>query len=906
MYKSKFFFLSCFAMLSGCDNYNIVNGSESHSQLKAANGTFITGLPPNAVAGDIYPVAFAASVDHRLDQNAATLIEAENMTIESSSVDCLSLESDEEHLCTVSLRVKPTNKGNTTVSLNIGGERYSNTSKVNDSAIVGYVNINNSQSFGVASEMLELGRTYPLELVFVNIGEQQATNVSIESLNGSILSNVKNTCGTTLAAGTACYIYGEYQPTKQDATGVQYELTYDEGAAVLIGANNIAPETKLMGRTVSALPLNIGVDVSYDVEFEFKNLGTDPLTNLETQLLASSSKSEIRFDSCQGATLAAGESCSLTTSITAEHIGTLTALAAVYGDQGIISYASVASNAVESPIVGDVQQDLPQNMAIDAPYNYLVTFTNYSKSHDATGVKFAHLYPESYTILSDTCTNSTLRAEESCHISGTTSAKTPGVQRYSSYLSFDQGTAVIASSTLSQASERAIESKIDVNFPSNMVLNHSYPFHVTFTNTGAIDTDVVEISSATLDGVTIDYNTCENILAPGASCQLSGEFYTTQLGPVRLEGSLNYGATSDEIFSVSGEVVPVPIEGFVKVGLPQNIGLNNTYPISYIYRNLSDSHDANMLDVTLSSTAPVHVITNSCASTKTLHAGEECEIAGEFTANEQGQHQFLSSLRYKEGNEVKIQSSAMVSEVVVSSQVEGSLPIVGLGQNYPIRYRFNNESAVEASGIKVSHSTNLNITSNSCGTTLDAGNQCEIVAEYRPSQNGQFAHTLNFEYVEGNDISLTQSVKVVDAIVLDEVVYQDGELSHTFDARDYFNYGSEYGFTILSKLQTLNISGNPERVVYAQWGGTDMDIELTPSAPMIFRAHRVNNCSTRSMNSYIGCQSGKLPSFRLTLHSDSFNALATGEQSGVIYINLTQSNNTHVALFMMPIRVIKL
>jgi hypothetical protein len=406
--------------------------------------------------------------------------------------------------------------------------------------------------------------------------------------------------------------------------------------------------------------------------------------------------------------------------------------------------------------------------------------------------------------------------------------------------------------------------------------------------------------------ISISSNTCEgNKLQPGESCQLSGDYYTTQLGPVRLEGNLNYGQNLDEVFSFSSEVVAVPISGLVKVGLPQNIGLNNTYPISYVYQNLSANHDASMVNVTLSSTAPVHIATNTCESKTVLHPGEECEISGEFTATQQGLHQFQSSMTYKEGNAVKIKSSAIVSDVVVSSQVEGSLSIVGLDQVYPIRYVFNNESVVEASGIQISHSANLNIVSDTCGATLTGGGQCEVIAEYNPSQGGQFVHTLTFDYVEGNQIELTQPVKVVDSIVLDEVVYQSGSLSHSFDAADYFSYSSDYGFTILTKLQTLDMSGNPESVVHAQWGGTDMEIELTPSEPMTFTGHRVNNCSTRSMNSTIGCASGKLSSLRLTLNSDSFNALPSGEQSGVIYITLTQSNNTHVALFELPIRVVK-
>jgi|GEM_PF-3503965 len=898
MYKVKAFLLGCVTILSGCDNYD---GMEQFS----SSGEFVTSLPSNSVPGDLYPVSFIAKVDRQLSADANSLIYKDNVEVQSSEVDCLNETVEGQYICAISLRVTPLANGPASVELDIEGQRFLNQTFVTQSAVIGHMHSNTLQTFNFQKDKFEAGKSHPVDLVFTNIGSEVANNIDISSLFERNLTDVKSTCGTSLEAGEGCYVHGNYTPEATDVNGIKYSLTYDEGEQVTVGAKNVLNKERLVGRVIRNLPFNIASSTSYDVEFRFSNLGTEPVTNIRTQLLAPS-VSEIRFDECQDNALAVGESCAVTASVVGDEIGTLTALVGIQGDNGDSASATVVSNVVESPIVAHVEQDLPQKMALGATYDYLVTFTNQSNSHDATGVRFAHLYPESYSVHSNTCVDSTLKAEESCHISLSTTAQSAGIQHYSSYLMFDQGTAVISSSTLSRASERSIESVIDLDFPSNMLLNQSYPFHATFTNNGLVDTDLISITSMTTQNVLINSNTCEGEkLQPGTSCQLSGEYYTTQLGPVRLEGNLNYGPNLDEAFNFSSEVVAVPIHGSVKVGLPKNIGLNNTYPISYVYQNLSAVHDASMINVTLSSTAPVHVATNTCESKTILHPGEECEISGEFTATQQGLHQFQSSMTYKEGNAVKINSSAIVSDVVVSSQVEGSLPIVGLGQTYPVRYVFNNESIVEASGIQISHSANLNITSDSCGTTLTGGSQCEIVAEYSPSQNGQFVHTLTFDYVEGNEIELTQPVKVVDAIALDEVVYQVGSLSHSFDAADYFNYASDYGFTILTKLQTLDISGNPEKVVYAQWGGTDMDIELTPSEPMTFTGHRVNNCSTRSMNSTIGCASGKLSSLRLTLNSDSFNALPSGEQSGVIYITLTQSNNTHVAVFGLPIRVIK-
>lgn len=904
MYKSKLLFISLFAFLSGCDNYNYLDDVSNSGAASSVNGTFITALPSNVVAGDIYPVAFSASLNYRLDEQLEEVIETENLDVESSSIDCLTLGQDDQHLCTIALRVKPSRNGASAVSLNLRDKTYTSQSSVNDSAIIGYVKTNGTKSFTSGNEKFEIGKSYPIEFVFINVGHQKANNISIKPLTGTSLSGVKSDCSTTLETGRACYIRGEYLPTSEEFKGIQYQLDYAEGAPVVLGVRNTLQKSSLFGSVVTGLPLNIAVDTSYDVEIKFKNKGLEPATNLITHLLASDT-SEIRSDNCSGETLESGESCSLTASITAEHIGTLTALVAVYSEEEMAGYATTTTNAVKSPIVAYVEQDLPQSMAMGVSYNYLVTFSNSSKNHDATGIRFAHLYPESYDIISDTCTDSTLKAEESCHMSISASALTPGVQRYSSYLSFDQGTAVIASSTLSKASELSLESDVDVNFPTNMVLNHSYPFHVTFTNTGAVDSGELELSSATTDGVTIDYNTCQMSLAPGESCRLSGEYFTTTQGPVRLEGNLNYGLQKSETFTLVSEVVSIPIEGKVKVGLPHNIGINNTYPVSYTYRNLSDSHDATMVDVALSSTAPVHVVSNTCAATNVLHAGEECEISGEFTANDLGQHQFTSSLRYKEGNEVKIQSMAMVSDVVVSSQVEGVSNLVGLNERYTIKYTFQNESQVSATGIQITQSDTITLLSNSCATSLNSGAKCQVEVEYAPAELGYHNYYLKFDYIEGELIELTQAVKVVDMIELDEVVFESGSLSHSFDASDYFDYKANYGFTMRSSLQTMPVSGNPESIVHSSFGSTSLVFELTPGVPIKFLANRKNTCATMTMNSTVGCQGRKLPEFVLTIPEEEFDSLLTSVHSGEIYVSLVQSNNLNIALFKMPIRIVK-
>jgi hypothetical protein len=904
MYKSKLIFLSLFAFLSGCDNYNHPNDVSNISATPSVNGTFITGLPSNAVAGDIYPVAFSASLNYRLDEQLEEVIETDNLDVESSSVDCLTLGQDDQHLCTIALRVKPIRNGASSVSLNFRDKTYTSQSSINDSAIIGYVKTNGTKSFTTGSEKFEIGKSYPIEFVFINVGHQKANNISIKPLTGTSLSNVNSDCSTTLEAGRACYIRGEYLSTSDDFNGFQYQLDYTQGAPVVLGVRNTLQESTLLGSVVTGLPLNIAVDTSYDIEFEFKNKGLEPATNLITHLLASDT-SEIRSDNCSGETLESGDSCSLTASITAEHIGTLTALVAVYSEEEMTGYATVTSNAVESPIVVYVEQDLPQSMALGVPYSYLVTFSNSSKNHDATGIRFAHLYPESYDILSDTCTDSTLKAEESCHMSITTSALTPGLQRYSSYLSFDQGTAVIASSLLSKASEQSLESEVDVNFPTNMLLNHSYPFHVTFTNTGTIDSGELELSSSTTDGVTIDYNTCEASLAPGESCLLSGEYFTTTKGPVRLEGNLNYGLQKSETFTLVSEVVSIPIEGKVKVGLPHNIGINNTYPVSYTYRNLSDSHDATMVDVVLSSTAPVHVVSNTCAATKVLHAGEECEISGEFTANDPGQHQFTSSLRYKEGNEVLITSFANVSEVVVSSHAEGLLDLVGHNEKYDFVYKFTNESILDATGIEIHHSDDLNIVSNSCGSTLAHNEECQVEVEYTPSTLGYHTYNLIFDYIEGHTIDIEQAVKVVDFISIPEAIFEDGSLTHSFDAGDFYDFRANYGFTLRSKLQTIAMSGNPEAVIWNKWGSTPLVFELSPGEPIDFIATRVNLCGESTMNSSAGCQGKVLPEFRLKIDESVFDGLPVGTHNGEIYVSLAQSNNLHMAIFKLPIKVIK-
>ncbi|MFM2590246.1 hypothetical protein [Vibrio sp. TBV020] len=902
MHKSKILFLSCLSVLAGCDNYQFEGAVDPDS-----NGEFVTKLPANTIAGDVYPVSFVASMRNGPLSDVNSILATENMSIESSALNCLTDKYGDEDLCTVSLRAKPLTDGLSKLTLNIGNSTFSNQTNAGDNAIIGYMHSNTDMSFRLDKDMFEVGTAYPVHFVFVNLGNETANNVNIQRIHGSALTNVKSTCSTSLLAGEACYINGDYTPKTNDGgEGVQYRLTYDEGQPVIIGAKNMQEKSRLVGQSISKLPLNIALNTSYDVEYKFKNIGDEAVNNLTTQFLAPG-LSKIRFDSCMGNSLSAGESCSITASIVANEIGTVTALVAVNGDGGVAHYATATSNVVEAPVVAHIDNDIPQSMALDDPYYYLATFTNESKTHDATGVRFSHLFPEHFDVLSNTCTDSTLKAEESCHISVSASAKQVGVQHYSSYLSFDQGTAVMASSTLSQASNLSINSQVDVNFPPNMVLHHSYPFHVTLTNTSALDTAALAISSDNSGGVTIAHNTCVGVLTSGSSCSISGEYYTTQLGPTILVGSVEYGGKSSEKFTISGEVVAVPVIGHSDIALPHTVALNNSYPFSLVFQNLSSDHDATNVDTSISSTASIHITSDTCQASSTLHAGESCRIEGNFIPDEAGQQQVSASFRYNEGNEVKIHNLAMVSDVVLSSKVEGVSELVGLNETYTLIYTFRNESLLDATGILVNTSSDLTINpASTCGSTLNAGQECTISTDYSPTVLGNHTYELTLNYVEGDEIKLTQPVKVVDTISLAEMVFEDGSLEHAFDANNYFSLSSSYGFTMQDSLQTVPVSGNPQKVVYSGSGSTPLAIDLTPGLTFNFQSNRANACSRRTMNTTVGCQVGKLPKFVLKLTQTEFNSIAVGEHTGDIYVTLTQSNNSHIALFKLPIRVKKL
>lgn len=897
LYRNKLIFVASLFMLSGCDNH--------HFEDSKFEGEFVATLPQNSVVGDIYPVSLIATSKSGEFDGIKPLIESDNLEIESSEIECLPGEYGDEDLCLASFRVKPLANGESTISIKLGSTEFTNQTRASDVAIIGYMHSNADFSFRLDKEKFEVGNSYPVHFVFANVGTKAANNVTIENIHGGALKNLKSTCGTTLVGGEACYVNGDYIPNEAGGgEGVQYQLTYDEGLPVVVGAKNLLEKSKLVGQVTSRLPLNIAPDKSYDVEFKFKNMGSEPTGTLRAQLLAPA-QSKIRFDNCSDTSLANGESCSITASIIADKVGTVTAVAAIDSDTGTKHYASSTTNAVLAPIVASIDHDIPQNMALDDPNYYLATFTNESDTYDATGIRFTHLFPEHYDLVSNTCTDSTLRANESCHISVSASAKQLGVQHYSSYLSFDQGTAVMASSTLSKASNLSINSQVDVNFPPNMVLNHAYPFHVTLTNTSVLDTKELVITAEDSQGATIEYNSCSGVLQPGASCSLSGEYYTTTLGPVMLKGHVDFGSSTLETFEIMGEVVDVPVVGDINVALPHNIGINNSYPFSFVFQNLSSDNNATNIDVTVSSTAPLHVTSNSCQALSTLRTGEKCEIAGEFMPDNEGQHQVSASFKYNEGNEVKVKSLSMVSEVVLSSSVDGASELVGLNEHYTINYNFRNESAVDATGIQVVSSNDLVITSSTCGGTLLAGDSCVINAEYSPTMLGNHTYELSLDYTEGDLIRLNQPVKVVDTIQLGEFVYENGALEHSFAASDYFNLASDYGFTMQTALQTIPVQGNPESVVFRAYGSTPLVFEFPVATAINFKATRRNLCGHRTMNTSIGCSGKTLPSFALTLTQSEYDSLLSGDYSGEIYVSLTQTNNTHVALFKLPIRIRK-
>ena len=295
--------------------------------------------------------------------------------------------------------------------------------------------------------------------------------------------------------------------------------------------------------------------------------------------------------------------------------------------------------------------------------------------------------------------------------------------------------------------------------PQTVPVNKPYPIVVNVTNPNANYSLTGLNLTYDKTYITITQNDCHNVLLPGASCALSGNFQSPTPGAYSLFMRLGYNEDDGSPIDVSakGVVSNIAVVGQTVLPLPSDVVPGYQYPVIFQYTNYGNK-DVTDAEVKTTQRPDFTHIAGTCpglngAAKGTLAAGASCLVEGTLTPQAAGSDITLSStLTYAEQIQPSVlYTTAESSNVAVNAQAAIKLPDnMTAGHPYSFLFTFTNTSD------KLSVS-NLNfiktlqhaiLTSDTCAgvTSLAKGASCDIGGNYTPTIEGPAVLSVSLQY----------------------------------------------------------------------------------------------------------------------------------------------------------------
>ncbi len=314
---------------------------------------------------------------------------------------------------------------------------------------------------------------------------------------------------------------------------------------------------------------------------------------------------------------------------------------------------------------------------------------------------------------------------------------------------------------------------IGSSLPGNTMIGATYPLVVIFTN---MDTKYpatgIKVITALPDSM-ITKNTCNGILNPLASCEVSFLFTPTEEKTYSLSGSFLYDQGDIITISASTATSRVAVSGQMIQPLPSNIEKDRSYPVAFQFTNFSNF---NATGATFTVPSELTITSNTCTTlpNQILAAKQSCTIEGVFTSGKIG----LVSLSTvfsspTQANSVTLTTSSQVSDVVIQGTINPDLPSnITPGMSYPVVFTFTNSGSLPATDIQISKITpNFSESNDTCTTELAPGASCMVSGSYQTSVVGPASISIIMHYAEENvPLTLTSTTIVTQAAIVGSLV----------------------------------------------------------------------------------------------------------------------------------------
>jgi hypothetical protein len=616
----------------------------------------------------------------------------------------------------------------------------------------------------------------------LSFGSQQvgttsaAQTFNLQNVGGSSISltsevvtapfaKVTDTCGGTLAAGSACAVTVDFAPTQAGAATGSFTVTDSLGTQTAqLSGTGLAGPTDTLSTTNLAFPATVVGQSATPMTVTITNSGGLPLTGIGTSVTTSTGNTDFTaVDGC-GSQLAANSSCGITVefapSVALSESGTLTISDALRSQKVNLSGKGLSPPSISlsptSIAFGSEQINIPTAAK---------TLTISNKGGAPLGqpsFSIAGAGSTSFSVGATTC-GASVAAGGSCTVLVTFDPVAVGATT---------ATLTVGTTSLGVAAQSATLSgtglfppmlgisPTSVSFGNVLVGDSSNAYTVQVTNTGQVTMAEPTFAVSGISGPSgaqlgdfalsppTDITACTAALNPGASCNIQVTFSPSVVGTesatLTVTGSNAIPSTATVSLSGTGSPLIVLQSSPAALNFPSTAAGTTSSPLTLTINNLG-RQAANSFALSLTGPYVLATALTTCGSK--LPASTSCTAGISFAPTASGN---------QPGALTATVSNLGVAPLVVS--LDGSGTAVGGILPSPTQMTFGsvviktaaatqtltvtNSGGAALAGLRISATGDFSISGNACPATLAAGASCTTGVGFTPSTTGIRTGTL--------------------------------------------------------------------------------------------------------------------------------------------------------------------
>ncbi len=672
--------------------------------------------------------------------------------------------------CTFNVAFSPTAIGarSATVTINTNGGSptvaLSGTGAGTPVASVSPTSIN----FGTVT----VGSSSPAQTVTVsNTGTANlsVTGVSIGGTNSGDFAKSADGCsGASIAPSSSCTFQVTFSPSALGSRSATATVSTNGGNPVvnLSGTGGGAPQINLSPTSVGFGNVTLGQSSS-PTTITVSNTGTANLT-VSTVSIGGTNASDFSksSDTCTGATVPAGSSCTFAVSFSPSAVGSRSATVTVSSNAGNPTVA-LSGSGVGVPQVGVAPSSINYGTITVGSSSSAQTITVSNPGTGAlsvTSVSIAGPNAADFTKSSDTCSGTSVAAGSSCTFRVTFTPGALGARSATVTVDTNAGSPTVALSGNGGGTPAASISPTSVNYGTVLAGTSSSPTTVTLTSNGTSDLTVssVSVSGANAGEFVLSSDNCTGTTLPaGNTCTFQVTFSPTSAGSKSATVTAVTNAGNKTV-SLSGTATAPAISvspgslsfGTVTVGSsssPSTVTVTNTGTANLSVTGVSVS-GTNASDFALGS--------NGCTGA-TVAPGATCTFTVTFTPGAGGARSATVTITSNAGNQAVALSGAGGVAAISVSPSSLNFGYVGVDPSDPQTVTVSNPGSADLSistlTISGAAAGDYTISADSCsGATVAPGGSCTFDVTLEATVAGTRAATITVASAAGNrTVSLT-------------------------------------------------------------------------------------------------------------------------------------------------------